>query len=173
MSAEIILLVLVLLACPVVMISFHRGRHREHGSATGELSLVELHRLRGRVEDEIAAREQERPVGTSSPRRNPRPSWPMSARAQERVTRADERPALFYDLWSAPMERLGLAGRRRRLLAHARARPLEAGAETARNLQLYPSDAESTGIDLEALEVRRDGIRRELVARPSDHGSEA
>jgi hypothetical protein len=96
----------------------------------------------------------------------------MSARAQERVTRAYERPALFYDL-SAPMERVGLAGRRRRLPAHARARVPEAGAETGRNLQLYPSDAELTGIDSEALEVRRDGIWRELVARPSDHRSEA
>jgi hypothetical protein len=72
MSPEIILLVLVLLACPVVMIFFHRGRHREHGSATGELSLADLHRLRGRVEDEIAARKQERAVGTT-PRRNPVP----------------------------------------------------------------------------------------------------
>lgn len=71
MSPEIILLVLVLLACPVAMLFLHRGWHRAHHHADDRLSLTELHRLRACVDREIAARRQPQPTDADGTRASP------------------------------------------------------------------------------------------------------
>ncbi len=67
---------------------------------------------------------------------------------QARVTRRYERLASIYDLYDAPMEAMGGARRRRRLLSRARGNVLEVGVGTGRNLEHYPAAVSLTGIDV-------------------------
>lgn len=92
----------------------------------------------------------------------------MSAWTQERVTRVYDRLAPLYDLWSAPMERLGLERKRRRLLAQARGRVLEAGIGTARNLDCYPAETELSGIDISPRMIERARRRASRLGREVD-----
>ena len=66
---------------------------------------------------------------------------PSSAAVYDRIAR-------FYDVMNAPMEMMGGAKRRVRLLSRARGRTLEVGIGTGRNLDLYGSDVDLTGVDL-------------------------
>jgi ubiquinone/menaquinone biosynthesis C-methylase UbiE len=63
----------------------------------------------------------------------------------------------LYDLFSAALDRLGLAAWRRWLAEGARGRVLEVGCGTGRNLPLYRSDASVVAIDpnIEALRAAR------------------
>lgn len=71
--------------------------------------------------------------------------------AQQDVTARYDRIARWYDLVDRPMDLLGgVDDRRRRLLARAHGATLEVGVGTGRNLDLYPSDADITGIDTSA-----------------------
>lgn len=71
------------------------------------------------------------------------------------VARVYDRVARFYDLYETPMDWLGGARRRRRVLAHAAGRVLEVGIGTGRNADYYPDGVQVTGIDLsEAMLVR-------------------
>ncbi len=67
--------------------------------------------------------------------------------------------ALFYDPVMELVDRAGLAGRRRRLVAEARGHVLEVGGGTGRNLELYR--------DVEAVVVLEpdDAMRRRLLDR--------
>lgn len=67
---------------------------------------------------------------------------------QSAVTRAYDRVAAVYDLYQGPMEWLGLARRRRRLLSRAGGRVLEVGIGTGRNLGYYPLGTRLLGIDV-------------------------
>jgi ubiquinone/menaquinone biosynthesis C-methylase UbiE len=66
---------------------------------------------------------------------------------QDRVTRAYDRFARIYDLYDAPMDRLGVRRRRERVLGKARGDVLEVGIGTGRNLDLYPPGIHLTGLD--------------------------
>lgn len=71
--------------------------------------------------------------------------------AQRDVTARYDRIARWYDLVDRPMDLLGgVEGRRRRLLRRAHGAVLEVGVGTGRNVDLYPSDADVTGIDTSA-----------------------
>lgn len=89
----------------------------------------------------------------------------MTDPGQEAVTRRYDRLAPLYDLCNGPMELLGLRARRRRLLARARGRVLEAGVGTGRNLGYYPAGLELTGIDVSARMLAR--ARRRAQQLPS------
>lgn len=69
---------------------------------------------------------------------------------QDAVTRRYDRIARFYDLIDKPMDLLGVARRRERLLGRARGRTLEVGVGTGRNLGVYPEGVQLTGIDVSA-----------------------
>ena len=60
MTLGTILLVLILLACPLMMLLMHRGGHK-HRAAMDEArpSLDELRRRRGAIDDEIRSRQGE------------------------------------------------------------------------------------------------------------------
>ena len=73
-----------------------------------------------------------------------------SRSSQEDVTRRYDRNARFYDLYDKPMDLLGVGRRRERLLSQARGHTLEVGVGTGRNLPLYPSGVQLTGIDVSA-----------------------
>lgn len=68
--------------------------------------------------------------------------------SQDAVTARYDRIARFYDAFDKPMDLLGVRRRRRRLLSRARGDTLEVGVGTGRNLGLYPSGIELTGIDV-------------------------
>jgi hypothetical protein len=55
--------------------------------------------------------------------------------------RTYDRVAPIYDLYSGPMEWMGGAHRRRRVLARATGEVLEAGVGTGLNLEHYPQGA--------------------------------
>lgn len=82
-------------------------------------------------------------------------SVPVNQSDQQRVTEAYNRTARFYDLYDRPMDLLGVRRRRRRLLAQATGATLEIGVGTGRNLDLYPSDVELTGIDVSSSMLAR------------------
>lgn len=67
---------------------------------------------------------------------------------QADVTRTYERLAPFYDVYDGPMEWLGLARRRRRLLSRAQGCVVEVGIGTGRNLGYFPSGTRVLGIDV-------------------------
>ena len=75
-------------------------------------------------------------------------STPTSS--QDAVTARYDRIARFYDLFDKPMDLLGVGRRRKRLLSRAEGETLEVGVGTGRNLGLYPSGVEVTGIDVSA-----------------------
>ena len=66
------------------------------------------------------------------------------------VGRVYDRVARIYDLYDAPMDALGGAKARSRLLGQARGRVLEVGVGTGRNLGHYSPDVCVTGIDISA-----------------------
>lgn len=67
---------------------------------------------------------------------------------EDPVARVYDRVARFYDLYDAPMDWMGGARRRRRVLARASGRVLEVGLGTARNAEHYPAGVRVTGVDL-------------------------
>lgn len=67
---------------------------------------------------------------------------------ESEVARRYDRIAAVYDILGAPMDWMGGACRRRRVLGRARGRTLEVGVGTGRNLPLYPKGVEITGIDI-------------------------
>ena len=67
---------------------------------------------------------------------------------QEAITARYDRIARVYDVVNAPMELLGVARRRRRVLSTAGGTTLEVGVGTGRNLALYPPGVALTGIDV-------------------------
>ena len=70
--------------------------------------------------------------------------------AQSAVTRRYERLARVYDLYTQPMEWMGGAQRRRRLLARASGRVLEVGIGTGASLAHYPHGIDLVGLDVAA-----------------------
>ena len=66
------------------------------------------------------------------------------------VARVYDRVARVYDLYDAPMDLMGGARRRHRVLASASGRVLEIGIGTGRNLEHYREDVRLTGVDLSA-----------------------
>ncbi len=75
-----------------------------------------------------------------------------------------DRIAPVYDLYSGPMEWLGGARRRRRVLARATGEVLEAGVGTGLNLEHYPPGVQVTGIDISARMLARARRRAEEAA---------
>jgi ubiquinone/menaquinone biosynthesis C-methylase UbiE len=69
-------------------------------------------------------------------------------KTQDAVTARYDRIARFYDILDKPMDLLGVARRRKRLLAKARGKTLEVGVGTGRNLGLYTDGVQLTGIDI-------------------------
>jgi ubiquinone/menaquinone biosynthesis C-methylase UbiE len=67
---------------------------------------------------------------------------------QSHVARTYNRIAGVYDLFDAPMDWMGGAQRRRRMLRQAAGRTLEVGVGTGRNFPLYPKGIELLGIDI-------------------------
>lgn len=86
--------------------------------------------------------------------------------AQDPVARVYDRVARFYDLHEAPMDWLGGARRRRRVLAAAAGRVLEVGIGTGRNLAHYPPGVSLVGVDLSGAMLRR--AARRAATTPSD-----
>jgi ubiquinone/menaquinone biosynthesis C-methylase UbiE len=86
----------------------------------------------------------------------------MTGTSQGPKQRSYDRVARVYDLMEAPMNWMGGAERRARVLSGARGRTLEVGIGTGLNLAYYPADVELVGIDLSArmLERARDRSRR-------------
>ena len=78
---------------------------------------------------------------------------------QAAVTRAYERLAPFYDVYDGPMEWLGMARRRRRLLSRAQGCVLEVGVGTGSNLGYYPPGIRVLGIDVSRRMLDRAGRR--------------
>lgn len=81
------------------------------------------------------------------------------------VTSRYERLAAVYDLCTAPMEGLGLASRRRRLLSRASGHVLEAGVGTGHNLDHYPEGTSLTALDLSARMLGRARRRARRLGR--------
>ncbi|MGK7313012.1 MAG: class I SAM-dependent methyltransferase [Candidatus Longimicrobiales bacterium M2_2A_002] len=87
--------------------------------------------------------------------------------------RAYDRIAPIYDLMEAPMEWLGGRDRRARVINGAHGDVLEIGVGTGRNLELYPPDADVTGIDisermLERARARASSLERSPELRVAD-----
>lgn len=78
------------------------------------------------------------------------------------VARVYDRVARLYDLYDTPMDWLGGARRRRRVLARAAGRVLEVGIGTGRNTEHYPPGVHVVGIDLSGAMLAR---ARRRVAR--------
>lgn len=75
--------------------------------------------------------------------------------SSERTKRGYDRLARVYDLIEAPMNWMGGAERRVRVLASARGLVLEVGIGTGLNLAHYPLGVELIGIDLSARMLQR------------------
>jgi ubiquinone/menaquinone biosynthesis C-methylase UbiE len=75
-----------------------------------------------------------------------------------------DRVAPIYDLYSGPMEWMGGARRRRRVLARATGQVLEAGVGTGLNLEHYPAEVHVTGIDISPRMLAHARRRAEDVA---------
>ncbi|MGC4122411.1 MAG: class I SAM-dependent methyltransferase [Myxococcales bacterium] len=73
-------------------------------------------------------------------------------------------PGWLYDLLMAPLDGLGLAGRRRRLMARLAGQVLELGAGTGRNGRHHGAATVAVDRDLSFLKrAKEQGIRSELV----------
>lgn len=83
--------------------------------------------------------------------------------SRDPVARVYDRVARVYDVYDAPMDWLGGARRRRRVLGGASGRVLEVGIGTARNAEHYPAGVRVTGIDLSAAMLGR--ARRRVAQR--------
>lgn len=75
---------------------------------------------------------------------------------------AYDRLGRLYDLIEAPMEWMGGAQRRRRVVAGSRGSVLEVGAGTGRNFEHYPRDVALTAVDLSEPMLRQ--ARRRAAA---------
>lgn len=87
--------------------------------------------------------------------------------------RVYDRSARFYDLMEAPMDRMGGADRRRRVLSGAKGRTLEVGVGTGLNLEHYPAGVDLVGVDisqkmLDRARVRAHVFRRNVVLEIAD-----
>ena len=85
--------------------------------------------------------------------------------SRDPVARVYDRVARFYDLYDTPMDWLGGARRRRRVLSHAEGRVLEVGIGTGRNTEHYRAGVRVTGVDLSGtmLSRARQRIKRSEV----------
>jgi ubiquinone/menaquinone biosynthesis C-methylase UbiE len=72
------------------------------------------------------------------------------------VRRVYDRTARIYDVMGAPMEWMGGARRRRRVLSRARGRVLEVGVGTGASFEHYPAG----GIELHGLDISEPMLRR-------------
>ena len=72
----------------------------------------------------------------------------MAARDGNSSRRVYDRIAGIYDLYSAPMEWMGGARRRRRVFSGAHGEVLEVGVGTGSNLEYYSEGVQVTGIDI-------------------------
>lgn len=90
----------------------------------------------------------------------------MTSGEHDRVARTYDRVAALYDLYSKPMEWLGGARRRRRLLTAAQGEVLEVGVGTGVNLPHYPDDVQVTGIDVSPRMLARARSRVQATAAP-------
>jgi len=81
------------------------------------------------------------------------------------VARRYDRIARFYDAFEAPMDLLGGRRRRARCVAGAAGRTLEVGIGTGRNLELYRTDVELTGIDVSSAMLARAEKRADSLGR--------
>ena len=77
-----------------------------------------------------------------------RPAVSAAVHGTPQVARVYNRVARFYDLYDAPMDWLGGAKRRKRVLRRAGGRVLEVGIGTGRNLPHYDPDVQLCGIDI-------------------------
>lgn len=82
------------------------------------------------------------------------------------VARVYDRVARVYDLYDAPMDLMGGARRRRRVLARASGDVLEIGIGTARNLEHYGTGVRVTGVDVSAGMLARAALRLPSVSFP-------
>ena len=71
------------------------------------------------------------------------------------MARVYDRIAAVYDVFEAPMDRMGGEERRRRIVARARGRTLEVGVGTGKNLALYPPGMHLEGIDVSEAMLER------------------
>ena len=78
---------------------------------------------------------------------------------QRAITRRYERLSGVYDCYTQPMEWMGGARRRRRLLARASGRVLEVGVGTGASLPYYPRGVDLVGLDIAAGMLTRTGRR--------------
>lgn len=85
--------------------------------------------------------------------------------ARSAIERVYDRVARLYDAYTAPMEWMGGAARRRRVLGRARGRVLEVGIGTGQNLRWYPPDVELTGVDISERMLERAAGRARAVGR--------
>lgn len=85
--------------------------------------------------------------------------------SRDPVARVYDRVARVYDLYDAPMDLMGGARRRRRVLAGASGRVLEIGIGTGRNLDHYGDGVRLTGVDLSAGMLAR-AVRRVTATPP-------
>lgn len=72
----------------------------------------------------------------------------MTSHVRTGPARIYDRVAPVYDLYSGPMEWMGGARRRKRLLDRAGGEVLEVGVGTGLNLEHYPAGVHVTGIDV-------------------------
>ncbi|GBD85910.1 demethylmenaquinone methyltransferase [bacterium BMS3Abin02] len=86
--------------------------------------------------------------------------------SQAEITRRYDRMAPLYDLYDAPLERLGTRRRRRRLLSRARGTTLEVGVGTGKNLEHYPQGVQLVGIDISEGMLKRARRRAERISAP-------
>ena len=85
--------------------------------------------------------------------------------AQQVVTKRYDRMARLYDIYTGPMELLGMTRRRRRLLSKAIGPVLEIGVGTGQNLSHYPQGVEVTGIDVSERMLSRARQRASVAGR--------
>lgn len=86
--------------------------------------------------------------------------------SRDPVARVYDRVSRVYDLYDAPMDLMGGARRRRRVLASASGDVLEIGIGTARNLEHYGTGVRVTGVDVSAGMLARAARRRASVSFP-------
>jgi ubiquinone/menaquinone biosynthesis C-methylase UbiE len=84
------------------------------------------------------------------------------------VARVYDRVAPLYDWYEAPMDAMGGRARRRRVIEGARGEVLEVGVGTGRNLDLYPPEAQVTGIDISERMLDRARRRAEALGGAVD-----
>jgi len=88
-----------------------------------------------------------------------------SSAAQQVVTKRYDRMAPLYDIYTGPMELLGMTRRRRRLLSRAVGSVLEIGVGTGQNLSHYPRGVRITGIDISESMLSRARKRASVAGR--------